>query len=274
MAWWWSDGPSGIKHSVGESPYAMARAGAFMGKRMMETIVGVKVGFTAEFTPSTLLAPPVPLPTQHQLASASSSSAAHSASDAHGSSSPYVSRLSLLPISMLGADFLRQYNSVDDPLSVIKPELYYPVRDAFNFPIQENFRCQVVASLLSSIANNSNAASAARPSAASSSSSSSSSSASSAPQSFYTRTSILHQIGELLYQSHRGYSAMGLGCPETDSIISILQSMAGQGVYGGRISGGGSGGTVVVLCEESAVERVREQVRKFPSSSTLDVIRA
>ena len=252
--------PSGIKHSVGESPYAMARAGAFMGKRIMETLVGVKVGFTAEFTPSTLLAPPVPLPTQHQLAttapaSTASASSAHSAPAAHGSS-PYVSRLSLLPISMLGADFLRQYSGVDDPLSAIKAELYYPVRDAFNFPIQENFRCQLVASLLSSLA----AASA--PAAANQSSSASS------------RSPVLHQIGELLYQSHRGYSAMGLGCPETDSIVSILQSMAGDGVYGGRISGGGSGGTVVVLCEQAAVERVRERLKQFPSSSALDIIRA
>ena len=67
---------------------------------------------------------------------------------------------------------------------------------------------------------------------------------------------------------------MGLGCPETDAIISILQSMAGEGVYGGRISGGGSGGTVVVLCDESAVERLRQRVKAFPSSSTLDLIRA
>ena len=252
--------PSGIKHSVGESPYAMARAGAFMGKKMMESIVGVKVKFTAEFTPSTLLAPPVPLPTQHQLAAAAPTTAE---SAAHGSA-PYVSRLSLLPISMLGADFLRQYNSVDDPLSAIKSDLYYPVRDAFHFPIQENFRCQVAASLLASIAatSHSTSAAAATPSPSPSSSSS------------FGRSALLHQIGELLYQSHRGYSAMGLGCPETDAIISILQSMIGEGVYGGRISGGGSGGTVIVLCEQSAVERVRERVKKFPSSSALDIIRA
>ena len=257
--------PSGIKHSVGESPYAVARAAAFMGKKMMEAIVGVRVKFTAEFTPSTLLAPPIPLLTQHQLASAASSasSSSHSASAAHGSS-PHISRLSLLPISMLGADFLRQFHAVDDPLSVIKPELLYPVRDAFSFPIQENFRCQVAASLLASIAqpagNSKSAVTAASDSSASTHSSS--------------RSALLHQIGELLYQSHRGYSAMGLGCAETDAIISILQSMVGEGVYGGRISGGGSGGTVVVLCEESAVERVRQQLKQFPSSSALDIIRA
>ena len=173
--------PSGVKHSVGESPYAMARAGAFMGKRMMEAIVGVQVRFTTEFTPSTLLAPPIPLPTQEQLAAATASAASsrQSSSAAQGSS-PYVGRLSLLPISMLGADFLRQYSRVDDPLSVVKPDVYYPVRDAFSFPIQENFRCQVVASLLAAIA--------ATHSTASSS------------HSFFARSSILQQIGELLYQ--------------------------------------------------------------------------
>ena len=178
---------------------------------------------------------------------------------------------------MLGADFLRQHQSVDDPLSVIKPELYYPVRDAFNFPIQENFRCQVAAALLATLVapnsrSGSGSGSGSHAASASPAPSTSSSSSASTPSS--SRSSLLYAIGELLYQSHRGYSAMGLGCPETDAIISILQSMHSEGVYGGRISGGGSGGTVVVLCEQSAVERVRAQVKKFPSSRALDIIRA
>ena len=234
--------PSGIKHSVGENPYSVARAAAFMGKRMMEEIVGVKVRFTAEFSPSTLLAPPTPLPMRHQRG-------VEGGGHAHDEHKPYVSRLSLLPISMLGADFTRQFTGVDDALSVIKPELYYPVRDAFHFPIAENFRCQLVASLLSSLQSQAAGAAAA-----------------------FDRQSVLQQIGELLYQSHRGYSAMGLGCAETDAIISILQGMRAEGVYGGRISGGGSGGTVLVLCDKKAVEAVRRQLKAFHSSAALDLI--
>ena len=243
--------PSGIKHSVGESPYALARAAAFMGKAMMERIVGLKLAFTAEFSPSTLLAPPSPLPLRHQASAphAQQEAAAHA-------SAPFVSRLSLLPLSMLGADFLRQYGGVDDALSVIRPELSYPVRDAFSFPVQENFRCQLVASLLSSLAAAPAAAASARPASASS------------------RESVLSQIGELLYQSHRGYSAMGLGCAETDAIISILQARRDSGVYGGRISGGGSGGTVIVLCERAAVDGVRAELKAFHSSQQLDLIMA
>ena len=235
--------PSGIKHSVGESPYSVARTGAFMGKRMMEDLVGVKVRFTAEFSPSTLLAPPAPLALQHQRPH-------HH--QPHDERKPYASRLSLLPLSMLGADFIRRYGGVDDALSLIKPDLHYPVRDAFHFPIAENFRCQLVASLLSSLQSVAPGGGAA----------------------VFDRPSVLHQIGELLYQSHRGYSAMGLGCAETDAIISVLQGMRAEGVYGGRISGGGSGGTVVVLCEHKAVEAVRRQLKSFHSSAALDLIMA
>lgn len=248
--------PSGIKHSVGESPYLIARTASFMGKKMMEHVIGTTVKFTAEFTPAMLLAPVKPLTLSHEPVHVSATHDAHQ---------PYQSRISQLPISMLGADFLRQYVSVDDPLSTVKPDIHYPVRDAFSFPVHESFRCQTVASLLTSI-------SSVKPAKQEETLPGEESTGLSSPVA--TRESVLHTIGELLYQSHRGYSLMGLGCPETDSMISILQSMRDVGVYGGRISGGGSGGTVIVLCEHSAVPLVRAQVKAFHSSSKLDIIQA
>ena len=64
---------------------------------------------------------------------------------------------------------------------------------------------------------------------------------------------LMTEAGELLYQSHRSYSDnLALGSPETDLIISLLQDQGPvRGLCGGRITGGGSGGTVVVLCEDT-----------------------
>ena len=68
-------------------------------------------------------------------------------------------------------------------------------------------------------------------------------------------------LGEFLFQSHEGYSRMGLGCPETDTMVAAIREFgSGEGFYGARISGGGSGGTVVVLLEESALPKL-EQLR-------------
>ena len=64
-------------------------------------------------------------------------------------------------------------------------------------------------------------------------------------------------VGECMRQSHRGYGAIGLGCAELDQMLAALDAMGeGSGVYGARVSGGGSGGTLVLLCRESALPAV------------------
>jgi len=58
----------------------------------------------------------------------------------------------------------------------------------------------------------------------------------------------LKQMGNLMFQSHESYSEVGLGNESTDKIIELVQDAgADRGVFGGRISGGGNGGTVCVL---------------------------
>ena len=42
-----------------------------------------------------------------------------------------------------------------------------------------------------------------------------------------------------------------LGAPEADLIVSLVRAYERSGLYGARITGGGSGGTVVILCDES-----------------------
>lgn len=135
--------------------------------------------------------------------------------------------LDKVPEHFLGSDFLAQYGGVDDKLSVIEPETLYSTRNSLKFPIEESFRGSLVLSLLQSLQG--------------------------AVTAEY-RTNALSQIGELMRQTHRGYASIGLGCHETDIMLDRLAELGiSKGIYGARMSGGGSGGTVVVLLERSAL---------------------
>ena len=181
--------PSGIKHAVSDSPYAAARAGAFMGKAIVNKVCHRALRHSAELRPGELHA---------------------------------LSRQQL-PDSMSGDEFLSRFGGVDDALTVIERARRYPVRAAIAFPVEENFRCEAAVALLRS-ANRS------------------------------SRASVLGIVGELLYQSHAGYTAIGLDSPETDLMVNEVRSLGQKkGFFGARVSGGGSGGTVVVLLEESSL---------------------
>ena len=71
------------------------------------------------------------------------------------------------------------------------------------------------------------------------------------------------ELGELMYASHRSYSALGLGSEGTDLIVDLVRKE--PGLFGAKITGGGSGGTVVVLGDQTsrvAIERVVESYTK------------
>jgi galactokinase len=65
-------------------------------------------------------------------------------------------------------------------------------------------------------------------------------------------------LGELMYQSHASYSACGLGATATDAIVEAIRTHGpAHGLYGAKITGGGSGGTVAVLGRPEALPLVR-----------------
>ncbi|MFO0890331.1 MAG: hypothetical protein U0790_14460 [Isosphaeraceae bacterium] len=72
-------------------------------------------------------------------------------------------------------------------------------------------------------------------------------------------------MGELMYGSHASYSACGLGSDGTDLLVELVrQAGSASGLYGAKITGGGSGGTVAILGRaeaESAVAAVAEAYR-------------
>jgi L-arabinokinase len=66
-------------------------------------------------------------------------------------------------------------------------------------------------------------------------------------------------LGALMYESHASYSACGLGSEGTDRLVALAREAGpARGVYGAKITGGGSGGTVALLTAADAEPIVRE----------------
>ncbi len=66
-------------------------------------------------------------------------------------------------------------------------------------------------------------------------------------------------MGELMYASHESYSACGLGSSGTDRLVEMVRQAGPEaGLFGGKITGGGSGGTVAVLGRSTSGDAVAE----------------
>jgi L-arabinokinase len=136
----------------------------------------------------------------------------------------------LLPEHMTGAEYLRVSDGVDDESSVVEVDVIYPVRAATLHPIEEQARVEAFLRLLDEP----------------------------------LTASTARVLGDLMAGSHAGYSRCGLGAPATDRIVEAVRSAGWEsGLVGGRVSGGGSGGTVVVLGREEAEPVVRRLSETF-----------
>lgn len=140
--------------------------------------------------------------------------------------SHWAARSAAIPNVILGADFLAQYGATDDPLGDVDPERTYDVRACTEHPILENYRVRHIATLLRAKVQG-----------------------------------IEGLLGEAMYQAHASYTACGLGCEATDSIVREVRANAASGakLYGAKITGGGSGGSVGILGHRDAfadVERI------------------
>lgn len=126
-----------------------------------------------------------------------------------------------LPEMLAGAEFLVRWRTTDDALTAVDPDEDYPVRAATTFGVEEHGRS---AHLLDALASSDG-----------------------------------REIGRIMASSHAGYDAMGLGHPAATAVVR--QVLARPGVHGARSSGGGSGGTVVVVCERGALDDVDDLIR-------------
>jgi L-arabinokinase len=76
------------------------------------------------------------------------------------------------------------------------------------------------------------------------------------------------RLGELMYGSHASYGQCGLGSPGTDRLVEIVRREGtASGLYGARITGGGSGGTVAVLGRRDAGAAIARVVDAYEHDS-------
>ncbi|XP_016580261.1 L-arabinokinase isoform X3 [Capsicum annuum] len=213
---------SGIRHSVGSSDYKSVRVGAFMGRKIIKSSASVELHSSLSniSTPQQIngLNPDDADADGRNLLETEASLDYLCNLSAHRYEASYATRL---PESLSGRDFVEKYLDHDDSVTTIDKECNYAVRAPTRHPIYENFRVKAFKALLSAAVSN------------------------------YQ----LSALGELMYQCHYSYSACGLGSNGTDRLVNLVQEMQhsksseseGGTLFGAKITGGGSGGTICVI---------------------------
>lgn len=141
----------------------------------------------------------------------------------------------VLPEELSGADFLQRYGGTSDSATRVLAERRYPVRSAAAHPVHEQQRVDQFAALLQELPR--------RPGAA-------------------------RELGELMYASHESYSACGLGSDGTDRLVALVKAEApAHGLFGAKITGGGSGGTVAVFGTTDAEPYVRDLAARYSAET-------
>ncbi|MBI1391002.1 MAG: GHMP kinase [bacterium] len=143
----------------------------------------------------------------------------------------------LVPERIRGAEFTRRFGETIDPITEPKSSRTYAPRACAAHPVFEQHRVQQFEMLLQLL---------------------------NAPKTAKTvRAECLQQMGELMFQAHEGYNACGLGSPATDELVKRgLDAGPEQGVYGAKITGGGSGGAVCFLCEGARGRRAVNRIAR------------
>ena len=137
----------------------------------------------------------------------------------------------VLPERMRGADFLARFDAITDTVTHVDPDRDYAVRGSTRHPVLERQRVRVFRQLMPRLA---------------------------AATDERARDDVARTMGECLYGSHAGYGACGIGSRATDALVAAVRAAGPDaGLYGARISGGGSGGTVAVFGRAGADAEVR-----------------
>ena len=135
-----------------------------------------------------------------------------------------------LPDEMLGDEFLAQYGGTSDMVTTVERGRRYRVKASTAHPVYERRRAERFRELLNETPDE-------------------------------TRRI---ELGELMYGSHASYGACGLGSPGTDRLVELVRSEGrAAGLYGARITGGGSGGTVAVIGRQDAAPAIARVVDAY-----------
>ncbi len=138
-----------------------------------------------------------------------------------------------LPSSIKGSDFLVQFGETGDQVTRIDPYKTYGVVAAASHGIRENERVTgFIRELQEAVDDNKS----------------------------YMEEHI-RKAGWKMYASHKSYTSIGLGCAETDLLVELGRAAGpDKGIYGAKITGGGSGGTVAFLTYGERAEQTIHEI--------------
>ncbi|KAL5716067.1 L-arabinokinase [Ranunculus cassubicifolius] len=233
---------SGIRHSIGGADYGSVRVGSFMGRKIITSTASTLVSRVASESPS----PRVNGNTSDEYEEeAIDLLEAEASLDYLCNLSPSryeASYSKKLPESILGETFLEHYADHNDSMTIIDPKRTYSVQAPARHPIYENFRVKAFKALLTADVSKEQ----------------------------------LSSLGELMYQCHYSYNACGLGSDGTERLVKLVQEMqhskvseSGGTLFGAKITGGGSGGSVCVVgrnCVQSS-EQIVEIGEKYKAAT-------
>uniref|UniRef100_A0A0D9VC48 GHMP kinase N-terminal domain-containing protein n=1 Tax=Leersia perrieri TaxID=77586 RepID=A0A0D9VC48_9ORYZ len=237
---------SGIRHSVGGTDYGSVRVGTYMGRKMIKCAA------------SDLLSESLPSSPPMQSGDTNSDEYEEHGLDLLKSeaSLEYLCNLPPhryeavyardIPEIITGDEFLEKYGDHNDAVTTVDPKRSYCVKAPTRHPIYENFRVEAFKALLTAAKTDEQ----------------------------------LSALGELMYQCHYSYNACGLGSDGTDRLVNLVQEIqhrktGGHSLFGAKITGGGSGGSVCVIgknCLKSSEEIFEIQKRYKAATGYLPIV--
>jgi L-arabinokinase len=185
-----------VRHSVAGAEYGSVRIGAFMGKRIINQMRKTRGEKPLQYLTEL---PVDAFEKQYREA---------------------------LPETMIGSEFLSEYETHEDPITEIQPDANYRVLGPTEHPVYENQRVLEFMAYLRAAASGED-------------------------------EDALRAAGECMCGSHVSYrDNCLLSVPEVDFLVDAVRSRGPKaGLYGAKITGGGSGGTVAVFGRKEALAR-------------------
>ena len=138
-----------------------------------------------------------------------------------------------LPVKMTGKAFVDRYQGITDPIVEIEAKRSYQIKVACENQVLENLRTSLFLQLLRA----------------------------------YDDThdeQILISLGELMFLSHRSYTECGLGDEKITMLVRNIRKAGPRlGLYGAKISGSGTRGTITVLLKKTAMPILKNLIEEF-----------
>jgi L-arabinokinase len=132
--------------------------------------------------------------------------------------------LAQLPETMLGSEFIAKHKTHEDPVTKIQPDATYRVAGPTVHPVEENERVLAFIAALKEAGKGDESACAA--------------------------------AGQAMYAAHESYrDNCKLSAPDVDFLVEAVRRRGmAAGLYGAKITGGGTGGTVAVFGKKEALQ--------------------